>query len=286
MAIDHSKALKGQGFLPQKQKDRYSVRLEVVGGNLNTAQLKSIVRAADVYGAGRIHLTSRQAVEIPDVALGDLESVQAILAESGTRNVTLGPKARTVTACQGTDTCKWACINTYGLAVELTDRYYGRPLPSKFRLGVTGCRNNCMKIEENDLGVKGAMIVEWDKGPCDLCGACAKACRVAAIEVGDALSHDPEKCLSCGRCVRSCPTGAWTGRPAYNVFFGGRFGNGSDAGRQLLPIIESRETLVKALDAAVDFYGANGRPGQRFRSVVETVGWDSLARTVSDAISA
>jgi dissimilatory sulfite reductase (desulfoviridin) alpha/beta subunit len=284
MAIDFT-ALKGQGFLPQKQKDRYSVRLKVVGGNLSTAQLKSITEAADLYGDGHIHLTSRQAVEIPNVRLESLEELQALLARSGTRNVILGPKVRTVTACQGVDTCKWGCIGTFDLALELTDRYYGQPLPSKFRLGVTGCRNNCMRIEENDLGIKGAMLVEWTREPCDLCGACAKACRAGAIKVDGALDFDRSKCLSCGRCVRSCHTGAWSGRPSYNVFFGGRFGNSSDSGRQLLPIIEDRATLIKALDAAVDFYGANGLPGQRFRTVIERVGWDVLARTVAAAIA-
>ena len=237
MAIDYT-ALKGQGFLPQKQKDRYSVRLKVVGGHLTTTQLKAITKAADEYGAGRVHLTSRQAVEIPDVKLEDLERLQAALAEGGAQNCVLGPKVRTVTACQGFDTCKWGCIQTQSLAMELNDRYYGRQLPSKFKFGVTGCRNNCMKIEENDLGVKGGMIVEWAKGLCEACGGCVKVCRPGALALeGESLAFDRSKCLNCGRCVKTCPTGAWRGVPAYHLYFGGNFGNGSETGRQLTPLI-------------------------------------------------
>ncbi|MFR0781422.1 MAG: hypothetical protein ACLSHP_00200 [Coprococcus sp.] len=29
-------------------------------------------------------------------------------------------------------------------------------LPHKFKFGVTGCQNNCLKAEENDVGIKGA----------------------------------------------------------------------------------------------------------------------------------
>ena len=171
MAIDN-KALKAQGILPQWQRGRYSIRLKIIGGRVTTAQLRAIFAAAQKFGAGHVHLTSRQAVEIPNVRYEDLEEAKAALAKGGAETCLLGPRVRTVTACQGLDTCKWGCLETQPLAQELTDRYYGRQLPSKFKLGVTGCRNNCMKVEENDLGIKGGMKVEWSKAPCRACGDC------------------------------------------------------------------------------------------------------------------
>lgn len=283
MTIDN-KALKAQGILPQWQRGRYSIRLKVVGGRLTTNQLKAIVSAADQFGDGHIHLTSRQAVEIPNVKYENLESLKATLAAGDAQSCLLGPKVRTVTACQGLETCKWGCLETQPLAAELTDRYYGRPLPAKFKLGVTGCRNNCMKVEENDLGVKGGMLVEWSKAPCRLCGECVEGCRFGALTLlEDGVKIDKSKCLNCGRCVKTCPTGAWMGKPAYNVYFGGNFGNGSHTARQLVPLIDNRETLFKALDAAVEFFAANGKPGQRFRTVVENAGWDNLAQSVAQA---
>ena len=279
------KALKGQGFLPQKQEGRFSVRLKVVGGRLGTAELKAVTEAADRFGSGHIHLTSRQSLEIPNVAFEDLDALKETLAAGGAQSCVLGPKVRSVNACQGFDTCKWGLIQTQSLAEELTARYYGRPLPAKFKLGVTGCRNNCLKVEENDLGVKGGMAVAWDKSLCKACGECPKVCRGAALKMdGEALSFDPGKCVGCGRCVKVCPEKAWTGAPGYNVYFGGNFGNGAQTGRQLLPLIGSRESLIKALDAAVDFFAQNGRPGQRFRSVVESAGWEALAQKVSGAM--
>jgi dissimilatory sulfite reductase (desulfoviridin) alpha/beta subunit len=231
-------------------------------------------------------LTSRQAVEIPGVRGGDLESLKAVLAEGGAQSCVLGPRVRTVTACQGLDTCKWSCLDTQALAAELNERYYGRQLPGKFRLGVTGCRNNCLKTEETDLGVKGAKLPVWSQPPCRICGGCVAVCRVGALTLKeDGVELDRSKCLQCGRCVKTCPTGAWRGEPAFDLSLGGRFGNRSDSGRRLIPVIKGRDRLVRAIDAAMGFYEAHGEPGRRFRDVVEAAGWEALTKAVTEALA-
>lgn len=68
---------------------------------------------------------------------------------------------------------------------KLDERYFARELPHKFKFGVTGCQNNCLKAEENDVGIKGAAIVEWDEPSCINCGICEKTCRVDAISTKD-----------------------------------------------------------------------------------------------------
>ena len=63
MAVDYA-ALKKGGFMRQKQKNNFSLRLQVVGGNLTAENLKKIAEVAEKYGDGHVHPTSRQSVEI------------------------------------------------------------------------------------------------------------------------------------------------------------------------------------------------------------------------------
>lgn len=156
--IDYA-ALKKGGFMRQKQKGFFSLRIQVVGGNLTAENIKAVADVAEKYGKGYVHMTSRQGIEIPFINFEDIEEVRAKLADGGVKPGVCGPRVRTVTACQGSEICPSGCIDTYSLAKKLDEHYFGRELPHKFKFGVTGCQNNCLKAEENDIGVKGGMEV-------------------------------------------------------------------------------------------------------------------------------
>ena len=165
----------------QKQKNNFSLRLACVGGTLTAENLKKIAEVAEKYGDGYVHLTSRQGVEIPFIKLDDIDDVKDDLAKGGCKPGVCGPRVRTVTACQGNAVCPSGNINSYDIAVKLNERYFGRELPHKFKFGVTGCQNNCLKAEENDVGIKGGIKVAWQEDKCIQCGVCVKACRESAI---------------------------------------------------------------------------------------------------------
>ncbi|MDR1813085.1 MAG: 4Fe-4S binding protein [Candidatus Fibromonas sp.] len=279
MAVDY-KALKNGGFMRQVQKNNFSLRLKVVGGNLTTSQLLAIAEISRKYGDGYIHLTSRQGVEIPFIKLADVEQVKSELEAGGVNTGVCGPRVRTVTACQGSAICPSGCIDTYPLAVDISERYFGKELPHKFKFGITGCANNCLKAEENDLGVKGGYTIEWLKEACTFCGVCVKACREGAItlrkEGVKEILQDESKCNNCGRCVKSCPFDAWKGEPGYILSFGGTFGNLIAKGEQFLPVIRDKETLFRVADAALAFFDKHAKPSERFRVAVERTGWDTF----------
>jgi len=280
MAVDY-KALKNGGFMRQVQKDSFSLRLKVVGGNLTAQQLITIAEISKKFGNGQVHLTSRQGVEIPFIKLSDTENVKAELEAGGVNTGVCGPRVRTVTACQGCEICPSGCIETYPLAVEISERYFGRELPHKFKFGITGCMNNCLKAEENDLGIKGGYTVEWVKDRCTLCGVCAKACREGAItQTSDTIEVDSDKCNYCGRCVKSCPFDAWNYEPAYLVSFGGTFGNFIAKGEEIMPIIRDKGELFRAADNALSFFDKYGKPGERFRLAIEREGWDKFKEEI------
>jgi dissimilatory sulfite reductase (desulfoviridin) alpha/beta subunit len=283
MAVNYA-ALKAGGFMRQKQKDTFSLRLRVVGGTVTAEQLVAIKQVADQYGKGYIHLTSRQGIEIPFIQLKDIDAVKEELAQGGVVPGVCGPRVRTVTACQGGRCCPSGCIDALEIAETLDARYFGRELPHKFKFGVTGCQNNCLKAEENDFGVKGGYAVSWKEEDCIQCGVCVKVCRSGAIALEDGkITLDESKCNHCGRCVKSCPTEAWEGQSGFLVSFGGTFGNNIQKGTELLPLIQDTDTLLRVADAAIDFFAANANPGERFAKTLERVGWEPFKEKVEEA---
>lgn len=282
-SVDYA-ALKKGGFMRQKQKGYFSLRLAVVGGNLTAENIKTVAEVAEKYGKGYVHMTSRQGIEIPFIAFDDIEEVKAELAKGGVRPGVCGPRVRTVTACQGSEICPSGCIDTLEIAKELDERYFGRELPHKFKFGVTGCQNNCLKAEENDLGIKGGMVVNCEKSACINCGVCVKACREGALTATeDGIAIDREKCNYCGRCVKSCPTDAWKGESGYIVSFGGLFGNKIYKGENIVPIIKDKETLFRVADAAIKFFEDHANPGERFRYTLQRLGEEEFKKAIQEA---
>ncbi|MFZ3372926.1 MAG: 4Fe-4S binding protein, partial [Desulfitobacteriaceae bacterium] len=170
---------------------------------------------------------------------------------------------------------------------ELDRRYFARELPHKFKFGVTGCSNNCLKAEENDLGVKGGIQPEWIAKSCSFCGLCEVVCPKKAIKVqkeDKQVQLDATKCNACGKCVKSCPLDAWGGKNGYILYFGGLFGNQVATGRQLLPIIYSEEILHRVVETTLRFFQRQGKQSERFGLTLDRVGWDSLENELQEAI--
>lgn len=283
MAVDYATLKKG-GFMRQKQKNNFSLRLKVVGGHLDAKQLKVIAEVAEKYGDGHVHLTSRQGVEIPFIKLDDIADVKTALAQGDCEPGVCGPRVRTVTSCQGKAICPSGCIDTYTLAQEISERFFAMELPHKFKFGVTGCQNNCLKAEENDVGIKGGIEVKWLEDKCIHCGVCEKACRTKALtEIDGKIVLNSDNCNYCGRCTKACPADAWENNEGYILSFGGLFGNRIHKGEEIIPIIHDKEKLFKVIDAAVAFFRDNANSGERFRLTIERIGEEKFKEYILNA---
>lgn len=273
--------LKKEGFIPQRQTGYFSLRLKVIGGRLEAENLRTLAELAQTHGRGHVHLTSRQSVEIPFIRMEEIPAVKGKLAEAELAPAGLGPGLRTMTACQGAAVCPSGLGLTQDLVETLERELDGSSLPHKFKIGLTGCHNNCLKAEENDIGLKGALIPMWSRPDlCVFCGLCQKACPVEAISVNKDdryLSLDSEKCVHCGRCFNKCPNKCWNGRPGWHLYFGGLFGNEIQIGRHLLGILTEDPEILAALNLALDFYRQHGRTKERFGRTINRLGWDSFA---------
>ena len=80
--VDYAPLKKG-GFMRQKQKGCFSLRIAVVGGNLTAENIKTVAEVAEKYGHGYVHMTSRQGIEIPFIKVEDINVVKEELAKGG-----------------------------------------------------------------------------------------------------------------------------------------------------------------------------------------------------------
>ena len=274
------KELKKGGMMRQAEAGLFSVRLHVVGGRLATPQLRAIQDAADRFGRGEIHLTSRQGVEIPFVPQDSLSVLKEFLAPSGVGVGVCGPTVRTVTACQGCRVCPSGVINSPELAEAVDRELYGKPVPHKFKVGISGCVNNCMKAEENDAGIKGWIEPRWEKSACDFCGICEAVCpsKAIVISAGDGrLVIDPELCIGCGDCITSCPSGSMREKSrGYRIFAGGKFGRRPSLGKRILGVLRTKEEAMEAILAVLDFFRIHGKPRERFGDTLQGTGYPAL----------
>ena len=266
--------LKRVGIIAQNQKDTFLIRLRTIGGDLTADELHIIAGVAQKYGRGEVHLTTRQAVEIPYINVDDLEAARDELEQSGIVLGVCGPRGRGIVACPGSAVCTSAIIETKALAAELDSQYFRQQAPHKFKIGVSGCPNSCSKPIENDVGVMGGVVPVWDEKSCISCRLCVTICPVKAIEKKDLeFVLDTDKCIYCGICIKNCPTSAWTAtKTGYTLFLGGTLGKKPRLGTRAKSLIETKAELLKHIESAFKFYLAHGNKNERFGHTLDRIG--------------
>ncbi|MGI5817111.1 MAG: 4Fe-4S binding protein [Armatimonadota bacterium] len=272
------KKLKSTGLMKQKAGDLFSVRLKVVGGHVTADQLRILAEAADHHGVGDIHLTTRQGIEIPGVAYGEIAALRNILAGAGLQFGACGPRVRTITACQGS-LCTYGLIDSQALARRVDEHVCGvEGLPHKFKIAITGCPNGCIKPQENDFGIMGQSFIARDAEACVDCGLCADACRREAFVMDDGtLVEDLSLCRNCGICVAVCPVDALSNQETgYAAFVGGKMGNEPRLADRLPFRITEQEQLLDVIGATLRWYAANGTTKERFGGTIDRVGLTEL----------
>ncbi|MDD6088013.1 MAG: 4Fe-4S binding protein [Desulfovibrionaceae bacterium] len=277
--------LKRHCFMLQQNKKTVSIRIHIVGGRVTADQLENAAAASRKYGRGFVHLTSRQSIEIPHIPVETIDEVREFLHKGDNVPGICGPGLRTITACQGSEVCGSGCIETYALARELDKRYFDRELPHKLKIGITGCPNNCLKTEENDIGIKGAWKCRWKKDSCIRCGLCVKACKKQALTLTDqgTIQRNSRKCNLCGRCAKVCPKRAYDVTQGWIVSFGGTFGTRIIKGKSIIPFISEHDALLAVCDATVSFFAEEAKPKERLAGTIERIGKSAFTQKIRAA---
>jgi anaerobic sulfite reductase subunit C len=284
MEFNNLYELKRIGIIQQKQKDYYLIRIKSIAGDLTAKELVTISTVAEKYGNGKIHLTTRQGVEIHNIHKENVNKAKEELEQGGIVLGACGPRGRGIVACPGAETCKYGIICTKGLAKDLDSLYFRKEAPAKFKISVTGCPNNCAKANENDIGIMGGVLPKWDKGKCIDCSLCTKVCPTSAIDKEDSTYIlNLEKCILCGICINNCPVQAWEPeKKGYTLFLGGTMGKKPRLGTKAKILIQDETELKKFIYKAFEFYKREGRKKERFGHTLDRYGLEKALKEILD----
>ncbi|OGV97714.1 MAG: hypothetical protein A3D97_05320 [Nitrospinae bacterium RIFCSPHIGHO2_12_FULL_39_42] len=260
--------LKSGGFIKQRQKDLFTVRLRCPGGRIPVKKLKKIAEVAEKYGGEYVHLSFRQSLEIPYVNYKNFNGMIEELKEVDQSIASCGPRVRVPTACSGCEYNPNGLSDTQKMAKEVSEKFFGYRCNHKFKISFSGCPIDCARTNEMDLGFQGAVFPVWDEDPCTGCTICSSACLEGAItphpETGKPI-FNLSRCLYCSDCIRACPTGAWRqGKVGHVVRIGGRHGRHPLNGSVIAKFI-SDDDVPKVIEGVLKWYEKNGEGRGRVR---------------------
>src|SRR5260221_4056482 len=146
------------GTYAQRQEGVQMQRIKIPGGFLTADQLVRLADAADRFGSGFIHFTTREDARIYYVKLEETPDLLRFLAEGGiTSREACGNTVRNITACYRAGTSATEAFNV-GPYAEALFRYlvrnkYNQNLGRKFKITFEGCAEDHSGLRIHDIGL-------------------------------------------------------------------------------------------------------------------------------------
>jgi ferredoxin-nitrite reductase len=161
--------LKWVGMYPQRQGgDAFMMRIKVPGGVMTAAQVREVGVAADAYAEGPndspvfgnryADLTTRQDIQLHWIRIADVPRIWQRFWDVGLTTVqACGDSARNVCACPVSGIDAHEVVDALPVAQAISAFFTGNReyanLPRKFKIAVTGCLEDCARVEINDIGL-------------------------------------------------------------------------------------------------------------------------------------
>ena len=172
-----------KGAILQRDKETFAIAPHIPGGICTPETLRKLADVAEKYNAAALKVTGAQRIAIVGLKEEDLDGAWKDLGLNPGHAV--GMCVRSIKVCPGTTFCKRGVQDSVALGLALDKAYHGLSTPSKFKIGVSGCPNNCGEAWLKDLGFFGTV-----KGfTCVVGGDAGKTPRIAR-QLATALTID------------------------------------------------------------------------------------------------
>jgi len=158
MTLEESKIAKAYGIYTTRHPNYFMARVVVPGGVLTTSQVRGLSKIAEAYAQGRICLTTRQALQLHYLRLGDIAPMMRELANySLTTFHGCGDNIRNTAACPWASVCPHRRFDVLPYARKTAELIDGcrdlDNLPRKYKITYSGCQGNCGQPRINCAGI-------------------------------------------------------------------------------------------------------------------------------------
>lgn len=142
-----------KGAILQRDKQTYAVAPHLPCGVVSPDTLRKLADVADKYNVAALKVTSAARIAMVGIKEEQVDAVWQDLKMSP--GAAVGLCVRSVKACPGMTFCKRGLQDSLGVGMLLDEKYHGLELPGKFKIGVSGCPNQCAENCIKDVALMG-----------------------------------------------------------------------------------------------------------------------------------
>ncbi len=147
----------------------FMLRVRIDGGQLSSAQLRTVGQIAQTYGRDVADITDRQNIQLHWIRIEDVPAIWERLDEVGLSTTeACGDTPRVIVGCPLAGVAEDEYIDGSGAIAEVARRYLGDPqfanLPRKFKTSISGCAVHCTNHEINDVAFVGVHLPDGTAG--------------------------------------------------------------------------------------------------------------------------
>jgi NAD(P)H-nitrite reductase large subunit len=172
-----------KGAALQRDLETYAIIPYLPGGFISVEDLKKMVTTAEKYHANTFKITPEQRIAIIGLPEDDIDQIWEELGMKP--GGFTGKVVRSAKFCPGTTYCKKGEQDSVKMGMAIDEKFLGRSLPNKAKIGVSGCPNSCAQSAVRDIGLIGTK-----KGWTVLMGGNSGRKPMIGQKIAKNLSHD------------------------------------------------------------------------------------------------
>jgi sulfite reductase (ferredoxin) len=147
----------------------FMLRIRVPGGALTADQVEAVGQLSDEFGRGVCDVTDRQNFQLHWIRIEDVPAIWARLDSVGlTTRQTCGDVPRNILGCPLAGVAASEILDAGPWLAAIDERLTGTAefsnLPRKYKVSISGCREQCAAHEIADVGLAGVELPDGRRG--------------------------------------------------------------------------------------------------------------------------